>query len=177
MKFTSIVSASTLFYQSITGMVLRQEGQEKPPHFILTGDSTVAIDGGWGNGFLAATKDPAGGINLAKGGATTASFRAEGLWGAALHSVKDNVDNSQPIVTIQFGHNDQKETSGLTPEQFKANLVTMAAEVLEAGGTPVRKGYNTTRMRIVALMTRSLDHHNFSHPTHLSRWSRGREPE
>ncbi|KAI9155622.1 O-methyltransferase family 3 [Paramyrothecium foliicola] len=108
-----------------------------PPYFVLTGDSTVAVSGGWGNGFLSYLKSTSGGINPAKGGATTASFRAEGRWATALNAVKDKKGTNEVIVTIQFGHNDQKETSGISPAQFKANLKTMANEVKSAGGTPI----------------------------------------
>ena len=38
---------------------------------------------------------------------------------------------------MQFGHNDQKETSGVTLEQYKANLKKFADEVKSAGATPI----------------------------------------
>ncbi|KAM0327488.1 hypothetical protein ACHAQA_005776 [Verticillium albo-atrum] len=110
---------------------------QKPPYFVLTGDSTVAVAGGWGDGFLALLKEPADGINPAKGGATTVSFRADGRWDIAIEAVKNNTGTHSPIVTIQFGHNDQKAASGISLAEFQANLVTLANEVIEAGGTPI----------------------------------------
>lgn len=132
---------SLVFSYILAGATTTQAGvaasAEKPPYFVLTGDSTVAVEGGWGNGFLSFLKDPADGINPAKGGATTASFRAEGLWDSTLKAVKNNKKKFSPIVTIQFGHNDQKATSGVSLEQFRKNLEIMVDEVKHAGGTPV----------------------------------------
>jgi lysophospholipase L1-like esterase len=108
-----------------------------PPYFVTTGDSTVAVGGGWGNGFLSFLKSPSGGINPAKGGTTTASFRAQGLWDNALNTVRSKKGSNEVIVTIQFGHNDQKENSWVTPAQFKDNLKIMANDVKSAGGTPI----------------------------------------
>lgn len=124
-----------------------------PPYFVTTGDSTVAVGGGWGNGFLSFLKSTSGGINPAKGGATTASFRAQGLWTTALNAVKNKKSTNEVVVTIQFGHNDQKDTSGITPAQFKQNLKTMANEVKAAGGTPVslRDAKNSHKLLIITL--------------------------
>ncbi|KAK1142147.1 hypothetical protein N8T08_008073 [Aspergillus melleus] len=107
------------------------------PYFILTGDSTVAVNGGWGDGFLSFLADPADGINSGKSGATTVSFRANGRWDAVLSGIADHKADYEPIVTIQFGHNDQKSTSGISLEQFGENLQNLANEVIEAGGTPI----------------------------------------
>ncbi|KAH6884256.1 acetylesterase [Thelonectria olida] len=109
----------------------------KPPYFLLTGDSTVAINGGWGDGFNDFLKDPAKGENHGKSGATTVSFRAQGLWDAVISATNEHAAEYEPIVTIQFGHNDQKAAANISVEQFQANLETMAKEVQAAGGTPI----------------------------------------
>ncbi|KAM5348983.1 hypothetical protein ACJ41O_008806 [Fusarium nematophilum] len=106
----------------------------KPPFFVLTGDSTVAVNGGWGDGFLSYLKDPADGVNIAKSGATTVSFRAQGLWAKALQNVASHLEDYEPIVTIQFGHNDQKV---MTIDEYSGNLTRLATEVQAAGGTPI----------------------------------------
>lgn len=106
----------------------------KSPFFILTGDSTVATGGGWGDALLNGTRKPAAGINLVKNGATTVSFRDQGLWATALDNVKARKAKHEAIVAIQFGHNDQKT---LTLEQYSDNLSTMIDEVNKAGGTAV----------------------------------------
>ncbi|KAL6416310.1 GDSL-like Lipase/Acylhydrolase [Ilyonectria robusta] len=64
---------------------------KKPPYFILTGDSTVAINGGWGNGFLSVLKSGANGINRGKSGATTVSFRKQGRWNSTLEDVETQI--------------------------------------------------------------------------------------
>jgi lysophospholipase L1-like esterase len=106
----------------------------KPPYLFLVGDSTVNSNGGWGNGLLAYLKDPAKGENRAKGGSTTVSWRGEGRWEklvAGLESVKEDYE---PIVTIQFGHNDQKT---LTLDEFEKNLIKLATDIKKLGGTPI----------------------------------------
>lgn len=37
----------------------------------------------------------------------------------------------------KFGHNDQKQTSGVTPAAYKTNLAAFASEALAAGATPI----------------------------------------
>lgn len=109
----------------------------KPPCFLLAGDSTTAVNGGWGDGFLSYLKDAAEGENRAKSGATTASFRNNNKWDDLIGSLESLVDDYEPIVTIQFGHNDQKDDSGITLEEYRENLIQFAREVGEADGTPV----------------------------------------
>ena len=106
----------------------------KPPYFLLIGDSTVATDGGWGDGFLSFVTDPADGVNSAKSGTTTVSYRANGRWDQLLENINSTVSDYSPIVTMQFGHNDQK---ALDLDEYRANLEDLATEVQEAGGTPV----------------------------------------
>ncbi|KAI0148336.1 carbohydrate esterase family 12 protein [Hypoxylon sp. NC0597] len=109
----------------------------KPAAFFLAGDSTTAVDGGWGNGLLAPLKSPAWGVNIGKSGATTASYSAGGYWANITKHLRDNVAKYDSYVTISFGHNDQKSTSGVTLEAFQANLVKFANEVKSLGGTPL----------------------------------------
>ncbi|KAG4442702.1 hypothetical protein IFR05_001809 [Cadophora sp. M221] len=124
--------------------------------FFLAGDSTTAINGGWGNGFITTITTGSFGINYGKSGATTASFRAEGIWDTTLASVeKASKLGYCPFVTIQFGHNDQKAAANISLELFTANLATFAKEVLVAGGTPImttsltRRGFNSTTGQVI----------------------------
>ncbi|KAK2012535.1 GDSL-like Lipase/Acylhydrolase [Colletotrichum eremochloae] len=142
MKFQKIATMLAAVVTSATAIPLNQAGapetrQAKPPYFLLTGDSTVAVNGGWGDGFLTFVKSPADGKNYGKSGATTVSFRAEGIWDRVMAEVNANKGAFNPIVTIQFGHNDQKAAANISQEQFQANLQTLAAEVTAAGGTPI----------------------------------------
>ena len=106
---------------------------------LLAGDSTVANCptqefpmSGWG-ALLAPLAYTWGAVhNFAKGGASTESFRAEGLW-ADLLARADAGD----LVLLQFGHNDQKKQHLAARTGYAANLRTMVAEVRSAGAVPV----------------------------------------
>lgn len=112
--------------------------QSKPPFFLLAGDSTTAIGGGWGDGFLENTlKAPAAGLNYGHSGATTVSFRAGGDWATVLSEISIHKADSDVYVTIQFGHNDQKEEANISLEQFSENLGVFVDEVRDAGGEPI----------------------------------------
>jgi lysophospholipase L1-like esterase len=79
----------------------------KTPAFFLAGDSTTAVNGGWGDGFVDLLRNKAIGQNKGHSGATTASFVAGGDWKVVLDLVKNNKAKHDCYVTIQFGHNDQ----------------------------------------------------------------------
>lgn len=81
---------------------------------------------GWGAQLAAHTGGPV--RNFAKGGATTGSHRAEGLWAALLLEITPG-----DVVVLQFGHNDQKEP-GLP---YRENLRLFAEEARQAGALPV----------------------------------------
>ncbi len=100
---------------------------------LLAGDSTVASCpaheapmSGWGAQLGAYAGVPV--RNFAKGGATTAGHRAEGLWAALVREIVPG-----DVVVLQFGHNDQKE-----PElPYRDNLRAFVAEARAAGALPV----------------------------------------
>ncbi|KFA48760.1 hypothetical protein S40293_01589 [Stachybotrys chartarum IBT 40293] len=135
MKFTGL--ALCAFKASILAQAAPTTNCAKPPYFITTGDSTVATGGGWGDGLMSFLTNSAAGVNTAKNGATTVSFRDEGLWDTSIAAVKANSQEYSPIVTIQFGHNDQKPEKNISLAQYQQNLETMAREVQHAGGTPI----------------------------------------
>jgi hypothetical protein len=113
--------------------------RDKPIFWVLAGDSTTATKTGWGAGFLNTTvTNGASGDNLGHGGATTASFRAGGDWKNVIEDIGAHKSKYDVWVTIQFGHNDQKNTSGVTLSQYQTNLKKFAAEAKTAGATPVR---------------------------------------
>ncbi|KAK6581943.1 hypothetical protein PZA11_005640 [Diplocarpon coronariae] len=135
MKLFSLVSP-TLTAQVTTLSTTRSPNNVAS---FLAGDSTTASDGGWGNGFLTTITDCSFGINYGKIGATTVSYRAEGVWNTVLASVEKATGlGYSPFVTIQFGHNDQKAESNISIELFTANLEVFATEVIAAGGTPLQ---------------------------------------
>ena len=100
----------------------------------LVGDSTQTDHAGYGRGFCANFTTQVDCVNLAKGGASTRTFREQDLWGHALASRPD-------YMLIQFGHNDL-----VTPEHadrqvalpdYAANLRRFIAEARGAGIKPV----------------------------------------
>ncbi|MGA1983212.1 MAG: GDSL-type esterase/lipase family protein [Acidobacteriaceae bacterium] len=65
----------------------------------LIGDSTQTDHAGYGRGFCANLTAKVDCVNMARGGASTRSFRAQGLWERSLQTKPD-------YMLIQFGHND-----------------------------------------------------------------------
>ncbi|KAI4730227.1 esterase [Aureobasidium sp. EXF-10728] len=133
----------------------------KPAYFLLAGDSTTATQsvggGGWGDGFLNFTlKEGSSGRNYGHNGATTKSFREGGDWDRLISEGKTKTTNYTVYVTIQFGHNDQKATSGVNLTQYSDNLVAFGKEVSDIGAIPVnskifvtpltRRKYTTTTL-------------------------------
>jgi len=106
----------------------------------LIGDSTVARSSGWGGSFCARHLKPAAAcVNLARGGRSSGSFRAEGLWDAALEQVRAP-GAKRTWVLIQFGHNDQPGKPGRSTDlatEFPANLARYVDDVRAAGAIPV----------------------------------------
>lgn len=132
MKSASFAFLLTLAANLVSGTPVARA--HKPPFFFLIGDSTVAVDGGWGNGFLSYLKDPAEGENRGKSGSTTVSWKTSGRWSSLLQGISDTKADYEPIVTVQFGHNDQKS---FTIEEFGGNLSSIAVDLKAAGATPV----------------------------------------
>lgn len=115
------------------------------PHFnaikiVLVGDSTTAVQGGWGPSFCAKhVTSFAACINLARGGRSSGNYRAEGSWALALKEIKSGGFNDT-YVLIQFGHNDQPGKPGRSTDlatEFPANLKLYVDEVRAAGGKPI----------------------------------------
>ncbi|KAI2634048.1 SGNH hydrolase-type esterase domain-containing protein [Xylaria nigripes] len=158
----------------------------KPPAFILAGDSTTAAQsvdgGGWGNGFLSFLDNAAWGVNKGHNGATTKSYVDGGDWAAVKGLVSNYVAEYDTFVTIQFGHNDQKSTSGVTLAQYQANLQNFVVDIASLGGRPVsaalgrRKEWqlgcyiNPRQLLITPLTRRSFDsEHSVSDSLHDQR--------
>lgn len=107
---------------------------------ILVGDSTTAVIGGWGPSFCAYhVTSAAACVNLARGGRSSGSYRAEGSWDLALAEMR-TPGYRNVWVLIQFGHNDQPGKPGRSTDlatEFPANLRRYVAEVRAAGARPV----------------------------------------
>ncbi|HET9862428.1 MAG TPA: rhamnogalacturonan acetylesterase [Steroidobacteraceae bacterium] len=121
----------------------------KVSKIILVGDSTVAVQGGWGPSFCAEhVTSSAACVNLARGGRSTSSYIAEGSWQIALAEAR--VPGYTNIwVLIQFGHNDQPGKPGRSTDlksEFPANLERYVREARAAGAQPVLVSSLTRRM-------------------------------
>ncbi|MCS3809810.1 rhamnogalacturonan acetylesterase [Xanthomonas sp. 4461] len=107
---------------------------------VLVGDSTTAVQGGWGPSFCAQhVTSFLSCVNLARGGRSTSNYRAEGSWGIALKELRSG-GYQQVVVLIQFGHNDQPGKPGRSTDlatEFPANLRRYVAEARAAGAVPV----------------------------------------
>lgn len=107
---------------------------------ILVGDSTTAVQGGWGPRFCADhLVSFAACINLARGGRSTYNYRAEGSW-AVVDAEMRTPGYVATWVLIQFGHNDQPGKPGRSTDlqrEFPDNLRRYVAEARAAGAIPV----------------------------------------
>jgi lysophospholipase L1-like esterase len=133
-----IVPLLSLFLLAVPA--LAAEAPARPVRVILVGDSTMATRSGYGDALCARFKPEVSCINLARGGRSSGSFRAEGRWDEVQALLRDGAGFSASYVLIQFGHNDQPGKPGRSTDlvtQFPANMERYAAEVTALGGVPV----------------------------------------
>jgi lysophospholipase L1-like esterase len=107
---------------------------------VLVGDSTTAVQGGWGGAFCDRhVASLLACVNLARGGRSTASYRAEGAWDIALHEMRAGPFEAV-YVLVQFGHNDQPGKPGRSTDlatEYPQNLRRYVAEIRAAGAHAV----------------------------------------
>lgn len=115
----------------------------KPIHaskIILVGDSTTQVGSGWGGEFCARhVTSFAACIDMARGGRSTFSYRAEGSWQLALNEAQ-TPGFTRVYVLIQFGHNDQPGKPGRSTDlktEFPDNLRRYVTEARSVGAIPV----------------------------------------
>jgi lysophospholipase L1-like esterase len=100
----------------------------------LIGDSTQTDNAGYGRGFCANLTAAVDCVNMAKGGASTKTFREDGLWQRSLATRPD-------YMLIQFGHNDEESKVRLprqtTMAEYETNLRRYVDEARGAGIKPV----------------------------------------
>jgi lysophospholipase L1-like esterase len=105
-----------------------------PVRIVLTGDSTVALGGGWGAAFCGMMTPNVECVNVAKNGRSSKSYYDEGLW-------KDALSKHPDYILIQFGHNDMpgkgplRETDADTT--YAANMRRYIEEARGIGAQPV----------------------------------------
>ena len=112
----------------------------KPLRLILVGDSTMASSTGYGDALCARLSPDTACHNLARGGRSSGSFRAEGRWDEVQALLRAGGDFKASYVLIQFGHNDQPGKPGRSTDyvnEFPANIRRYVEETRAAGGIPV----------------------------------------
>ncbi|OWQ93511.1 hypothetical protein CDN99_03320 [Roseateles aquatilis] len=103
---------------------------------ILVGDSTMATKSGYGDALCARFKPEVACLNLARGGRSSKSYRAEGLWGQVMTLLRDRPVGQTDVVLMQFGHNDQPGKPGRSTDlatEFPANLAGYIEDVGPTG--------------------------------------------
>lgn len=112
----------------------------QPVRVILVGDSTMATRSGYGDALCQRFTPDTTCINVARGGRSSGSFRAEGRWDQVRALLGRPGPHSATYVLIQFGHNDQPGKPGRSTDlvrEFPVNMARYAAEVKALGGIPV----------------------------------------
>jgi lysophospholipase L1-like esterase len=139
MRFNTIHTAA-LAALALCGSAQAAEPARAPIRVILVGDSTMATKSGYGDALCARFAPDVSCINLARGGRSTSSFRAEGRWDEVQRLLKDGGAFRATYVLVQFGHNDQPGKPGRSTDfvtEFPANMARYAAETRALGGVPV----------------------------------------
>ncbi|AWL07415.1 rhamnogalacturonan acetylesterase [Massilia oculi] len=113
---------------------------DRPLRLILVGDSTMASSTGYGDALCARLTPDTACLNLARGGRSSGSFRAEGRWDEVQSLLRAGEAFGASYVLIQFGHNDQPGKPGRSTDivnEFPANMRRYVEETRAAGGIPV----------------------------------------
>ncbi len=144
---TRCLAAALLAASLLPALASAADDAARPPvtpiraaKVVLVGDSTTAVQGGWGGAFcdrhvasfLAC-------VNLARGGRSTYNYRAEGSWAIALHELRAGPFETVHVL-LQFGHNDQPGKPGRSTDlarEYPDNLRRYVAEIRAAGAQPV----------------------------------------
>ena len=108
---------------------------------ILVGDSTMATKSGYGDALCQRFQPNVECINLARGGRSSGSFRAEGWWDKVQELLRQpDSATTATYVLIQFGHNDQPGKPGRSTDlltEFPVNMARYVADVKAWNGVPV----------------------------------------
>jgi len=111
-----------------------------PDRVILVGDSTMASTTGYGDALCARFTPETACLNLARGGRSSGSFRAEGRWDEVTKLLQDGAAFRKTYVLIQFGHNDQPGKPGRSTDfvtEFPVNMKRYVDEARALGAEPV----------------------------------------
>ena len=135
----SVIGCAITLVLSITRCVAQQDNPtvDQAEHKIrieLIGDSTQTDHAGYGRGFCANLTTAVDCVNMAKGGASTKTFRSDGSWEKGLTDKPD-------YMLIQFGHNDLVTPEHLDRQvpldEYRENLRAFVQEARAHRSTPV----------------------------------------
>jgi lysophospholipase L1-like esterase len=163
----SVLFGALALVSAATGAQQPTKQAERPPavpisasKIVLVGDSTTQVLSGWGGSFCAYhVMSALACVNLARGGRSTYSYRAEGSWDLALAEMK-TPGFARTWVIIQFGHNDQPGKPGRSTDlatEFSANLKRYVEEARAAGAIPILFTPLTRRQFKDGRLVRDLD--------------------
>ncbi|MFZ6768456.1 rhamnogalacturonan acetylesterase [Undibacterium sp. Di26W] len=150
------ISALVLGAYSTAATADSASNADKPVRIILVGDSTMAPNSGYGDAFCKRFKPEVTCLNLAKGGRSSSSYRAEGSWDVVQNLLKNREQFSQTFVLIQFGHNDQPGKPGRSTDlvtEFPVNIARYVDDLQAAGAqailvTPLtRRSFKGTQLQ------------------------------
>ncbi|MEX5745206.1 rhamnogalacturonan acetylesterase [Massilia sp. X63] len=111
-----------------------------PDRVILVGDSTMASTTGYGDALCARFTPETACHNLARGGRSSGSFRAEKRWDEVMGLLREGAGFRKTYVLIQFGHNDQPGKPGRSTDfvtEFPVNMQRYVDEARSLGAVPV----------------------------------------
>lgn len=144
---------SALALLCAAGLATAQPQPRAQLRILLVGDSTMQARTGYGDVFCAQMASHVECLNLAKGGRSTSSFRAEGRWAQVRDLLQGSGSEVPTWVLIQFGHNDQPGKPGRSTDlatEFPVNMTRYVSEVKALGAVPVvftpltRRSFNST---------------------------------
>ena len=139
---TATAAISMALVLSLAGAAAPVHAVELPApiRVILVGDSTMATNSGYGDAFCERFVAQVKCVNLARGGRSSASFRAEQRWAEVEAMLRDGGAFSATYVLIQFGHNDQPGKPGRSTDlarEFPVNIARYVTEAKALGAVPV----------------------------------------
>ena len=129
----------TIAPAALAALALAGPAAAAPVRVILVGDSTMASNSGYGDALCARFTPQVDCVNLARGGRSSKSFRAEGRWDEVRRLLQDG-SAATTYVLVQFGHNDQPGKPGRSTDfvtEFPVNMARYAQETKALGGVPV----------------------------------------
>ena len=100
----------------------------------------MASSTGYGDALCSRFSPETACINLARGGRSSGSFRAEGRWDEVQVLLRESAGFGATYVLIQFGHNDQPGKPGRSTDlvhEFPTNMALYVAEARALGAVPV----------------------------------------